>query len=92
MAIYRPFFEYSHCPLEKALLKNFEDLFYTHSISSGATFSLAHKIERAHELGAERATVVGMAPPLIPSYFRLRRPTAHTGEHGSRSLAQACPS
>jgi hypothetical protein len=61
-AIYKPLFERPDCPIEKRLLPNFESLFYEPFYQFMRQQLLAHEMERAHELRADKVSVLHIAP------------------------------
>jgi hypothetical protein len=60
--IYRPLFEREDCPLDKALLPDFSDLFYEPFYQFMRQQFLAHEMERARELEADRVSLLHIAP------------------------------
>ena len=62
VAIYRPFFDHSDCPFNKAVVKGFDDLFYAPFDQLMRLQFLAHEMERAEEFGVKRVTVVHITP------------------------------
>jgi hypothetical protein len=59
---YAPFFTSVVCPLDKALLGRFEDLFYDPFYQLTRLQFLAREMERAQELGAARVRVLRVVP------------------------------
>jgi hypothetical protein len=59
---YAPFYESVACPLDKALLGRFEDLFYDPFYQLMRLQFLAREMERAQELGAAHVRVLRVAP------------------------------
>jgi Fic family protein len=54
--IYRPLYQRDDCPLDKGLVPSFEALFYEPFYQFMRQPLLAHEMERAHELGADRVS------------------------------------
>lgn len=72
--IYRPIFEESGCPIDKALLANFESLFYEPFYQFMRQQFLAHKMELANEQGADIVTVLHVAPAHNRDFRRVTSP------------------
>lgn len=60
--IYRPFFERNNCPLNRELLPDFEALFYEPFYQLMRQQFLAHEMEVAKEMGAEKVCVLHIVP------------------------------
>lgn len=60
--IYAPLFQRDDCPINKALLPEFDDLFYEPFYQLMRQQLLAHEMERARELGADVVSVLHIAP------------------------------
>jgi len=61
-AIYRPLFDRDDCPIDRTLLPSFESLFYEPFYQFMRQQFLANEMERAHELGANKVSVLHIAP------------------------------
>jgi hypothetical protein len=61
-SIYEPLYEKQDCLLDKALLKDFADLFYEPFYQLMRLQFLAHEMERAPELGAAVVSLLHIAP------------------------------
>lgn len=73
-AIYRPLFKQDDCPINKELLPSFNSLFYEPFYQFMRQQFLAHEMERAHELGADKASVLHVAPACNPDFQRVTSP------------------
>lgn len=60
--IYRPLFNRDDCPFNKALLPDFDSLFYEPFYQLMRQQFLAHEMEKAQELGADVVSVLHIAP------------------------------
>src|SRR5208337_38964 len=72
--IYRPFFQQADGSLDQTLVGNFEDLFYDPFDQLIRLQFLAREMERARELGAERVTLVNIAPAANPDILTVTAP------------------
>ncbi len=73
-AIYRPLFEREDCPIVKGLLPSFDSLFYEPFYQFMRQQFLAHEMERTHELGADRVSVLHISPACNPDFRRVTSP------------------
>jgi hypothetical protein len=73
-AIYRPLFDREDCPIGKGLLPSFDSLFYEPFYQFMRQQFLAHEMERAHELGADRVSVLHISPACNPDFRRVTSP------------------
>jgi hypothetical protein len=64
LATYAPFYRRDDCRLDRALLGRFEDLFHDPFDQLMRLQFLAHEMEKARELGAERVRV--LTPFFVP--------------------------
>ena len=60
--IYAHLYEKEDCPLDKTKLSDFGDLFYEPFYQLARQQFLAHEMEKARELGAEKVSVLHIAP------------------------------
>ena len=70
-AIYRPLFDRDDCPINKDLLPNFGSLFYEPFYQLMRQQFLAHEMECAHELGADKVSVLHVAPACNSDFQRV---------------------
>lgn len=61
-SIYRHLYEADDCPLNKSLIPCFDALFYEPFYQLMRQQFLAHEMEKAHELGAEKVSLLHIAP------------------------------
>jgi len=73
-AIYRPIFDASQCPIDRAPLRDFESLFYEPFYQFMRQQFLAHKMELANEQGADIVTVLHIAPAHNRAFRRVTSP------------------
>jgi hypothetical protein len=73
-AIYRPLFDRTDCPINKAILPGFEALFYEPFYQFMRQQFLAHEMEKAHELGADIVSVLHIAPAHNTDFRRITSP------------------
>jgi len=73
-AIYRPLYERPDFPLGKDLIPDFEDLFYEPFYQLMRQQFLAHEMEKAHELGADRVRVLHIAPAHNTDFNKVTSP------------------
>lgn len=83
VAIYRPLFESQTCPLDKALISDFADLFYEPFYQFMRQQFLAHEMELAHELGADIVSVIHISPACNLDFHRITSPKL-------RDLGESC--
>ena len=80
-AIYRPIFDRNDCPINKALLGNFESLFCEPFYQFMRQQFLARRMELANEQGADIVTVLHIAPAHNREFRRVTSlPLASIGE------------
>jgi len=72
--IYEPLFTRADCPIDKTKLAEFGDLFYEPFYQFMRQQFLAHEMERARELGAERVTLLHIAPAANTDFRRVTSP------------------
>jgi len=72
--IYEPLFARDDCPIDKTKLSNFGDLFYEPFYQFMRQQFLAQAMERARELGAERVTLLHIAPAANTDFRRVTSP------------------
>lgn len=70
-AIYRDFFEAPDSPIDVSKVPDYLDLFYEPFYQMMRQQLLAHEMEKHHELGAERVTVVHMCPAKNTDFERI---------------------
>lgn len=74
-AIYRPLLDRDDCPIGKSLLpRSFDALFYEPFYQFMRQQLLAHEMEPAHELGADKVTVLHVAPARNTEFQRVTSP------------------
>jgi hypothetical protein len=73
-AIYRRPFDRGDCPIEKSLLPSFESLFYEPFYQFMRQQFLAREMERAHELGADKTSVLHVAPACNSDFRKVTSP------------------
>jgi hypothetical protein len=73
-AIYRPMFDASQCPIDRAPLPDFESLFYEPFYQFMRQQFLAHEMELANEQGADIVTVLHIAPAHNRAFHRVTSP------------------
>jgi hypothetical protein len=73
-AIYRRLFHRGDCPIEKSLLPSFESLFREPFYQFMRQQFLAHEMERAHELGADKVSVLHVAPACNSDFQKVTSP------------------
>jgi hypothetical protein len=95
-AIYRPLFSRDDCPLNKRLLPDFDSLFYEPFYQLMRQQFLAHEMEKAHELGADRVTVMHIAPARNRDFHTITSPAlqslGHTATDVWSKLVRPCDS
>ena len=74
MDIYRRLYESPNCPLDKAKIPDFCDLFYEPFYQLLRQQLLAHEMELAHELGCDLVTVLHVAPAHNHDFKRVTSP------------------
>jgi hypothetical protein len=72
--IYRHVFDAEDCPLKKDLLPSYDSLFFEPFYQFMRQQFLAHKMEAAHELGAEVVSVLHIAPEHNKEFRRVTSP------------------
>jgi hypothetical protein len=72
--IYAHLYEAEDCPLDKTLLSDFGDLFYEPFYQLMRQQFLAHEMEKAQELGAQRVSVLHIAPGLNTDFQKITSP------------------
>ncbi len=72
--IYAPLYEKEDCPLDKAKLSDFGDLFYEPFYQLTRQQLLAHEMEKARELGAEKVSVLHIAPDHNSDFQKVTSP------------------
>jgi hypothetical protein len=72
--IYRPLYQRTDCPLNKGLLPDFRDLFYEPFYQLMRQQFLAHEMERARELGADRVSALHIEPRANEDFLRVTSP------------------
>jgi hypothetical protein len=76
--IYKPLFERDDCPINKDLLPNFDSLFYEPFYQFMRQQFLAHEMERAQELGANKVSVLHIAPACNIDFRKVTSPKLET--------------
>ena len=61
-AIYQHLYDADDCPLNKSQLQHFDDLFYEPFYQFMRQQFLAHKMEKAHEMGADVVSLLHISP------------------------------
>ena len=72
--IYRWLYDRSDCPLDKRTLPSFDALFYEPFYQLMRQQFLAHEMEIAHELGADRVSVLHIEPAQNTDFQRVTSP------------------
>lgn len=72
--IYRWLYDHSDCPLNKNVLPSFDALFYEPFYQLMRQQFLAHEMEKAHELGADRVSVLHIEPARNTDFQRVTSP------------------
>ncbi len=72
--IYGRLFERADCPLDKALLSDFGDLFYEPFYQLMRQQFLAHEMEKAHEMEADIVSVLHIAPAHNADFRKVTSP------------------
>lgn len=72
--IYRPLYKREDCPLNKALLPNFDALFYEPFYQLMRQQLLAYEMEKARELNADVVSVLHIAPQQNTDFYRITSP------------------
>jgi hypothetical protein len=78
VAIYVPFYKNEECPLDRARLGRFENLFHDPFDQLMRLQFLAHEMEKARELGAEKVRVLHIAPGANPDVGHITLPALRT--------------
>jgi hypothetical protein len=73
-AIYAHLYDRDDCALDKALLKNFDALFYEPFYQFMRQQFLAHEMERAHEFDADVVSLLHIAPAKNVEFSRVTSP------------------
>jgi hypothetical protein len=73
--IYAHLFHREDCPLAKELLPSFDALFFEPFYQFMRQQFLAHEMEKAHELGADRVSLLHIAPAQNLEFKRVTSPT-----------------
>lgn len=73
-AIYRTLYEQAGCPLNKDLLPSFDTLFYEPFYQLMRQQLLVHEMEKAHELDADRVSVLHIAPAQNADFHTITSP------------------
>ena len=84
MDIYRPLYDRPDCPLHRAEVPDFSDLFYEPFYQLLRQQLLAHEMELAHELGSDLVTVLHVAPACNRDFHRVTSPGLQI--HGDSSI------
>lgn len=72
--IYAHLYEAEDCPLDKTLLSDFGDLFYEPFYQLMRQQFLAHEMEKAQELGAQKVSVLHIAPGHNTDFQKITSP------------------
>lgn len=72
--IYQHLFEKADCPINKAILPSFDDLFYEPFYQLMRQQFLANEMEKAHELGADIVTLLHIAPDHNVEFRKITSP------------------
>lgn len=102
--IYKPLFNRDDCPFNKAMLSDFDSLFYEPFYQLMRQQFLAHEMEKAQELGADVVSVLHIAPLHNTDFHKVtsvrlegigqtamdvwKKPTCHTERFSSVSTEQ----
>jgi hypothetical protein len=79
--IYRHLFEQADCPIDKDLLPGFDSLFYEPFYQFMRQQFLASEMEKAHEMGADRVSLLHIAPAHNTDFRKVTSPElAQPGE------------
>jgi hypothetical protein len=74
LSTYRPFYDAPECPLDKTILRRFDDLFYDPFDQLMRLQLLAREMERARELGATAVRLLHVAPAANADAERVTSP------------------
>jgi len=77
-SIYKPLFERDDCPINKDLLPDFDSLFYEPFYQFMRQQFLAHEMERAQEKGANKVSVLHIAPAHNADFRKVTSPKLET--------------
>jgi hypothetical protein len=72
--IYEPLYRADDCPISKAMIPDFADLFYEPFYQFMRQQFLAHEMEKAHELGADRVSLLHISPAHNKDFTRVTSP------------------
>ena len=72
--IYEHLFLAEDCPIDKAVLPHYDDLFYDPFYQLMRQQFLAHEMEKAHELGADVVSLLHIAPAHNTDFLRVTSP------------------
>ena len=72
--IYAHLYDADDCPLNKDLIPNFDALFYEPFYQFMRQQFLAHEMEKAHELGANRVSLLHISPANNRDFMRITSP------------------
>lgn len=72
--IYRHLFEKTDCPIDKVMLPEFDALFYEPFYQFMRQQFLVYEMEKAHELGADIATLLHIAPAHNSDFRKITSP------------------
>lgn len=79
--IYKPLYQQSNCPIDKSRLDDFSALFHEPFYQLMRQQFLAYEMEKAHEMGADRVTVLHIAPAANCCFQQVKSaPLKHLGD------------
>lgn len=91
-ATYYPLYQQDDCPLDKNLLPSFNGLFHEPFYQMMRQQLLAHEMEKAHELNANRVSVLHIAPAANVCFSRVTAPALqHLGSSVTQIWSRLVP-